>query len=335
MAVPGLKKGYSSALISRYIFGYSYGSKMTSIFVLISMIGWSAILLELSGQAVYEIANYYNFPISYEIIILFIGLVILFSSLAGAEKINGLNKLNVPILIILLIWIGYIIFKEYNIIKLLDYTASNEMSSYRALDLVIGGTIAGVFVSSDLNRYAKNKKSLSRGVFIGTVPITLCLAAIGIIARLATGSWNPVNIINSLGMGLPALLLLILSTWTTIQVSLYSGSLAATNIFPNLSRTKANISLGTFMILISLYHLLSNFENWLLLLDNIFSPLIAISLYKINTSNFSREKIDWKAFTAIILALLLKHITASTVSSTLLTMTYTIIIYHILKKLDK
>lgn len=332
MALPGIQKGYSAALMSNYIFG-TLGSKFTSLLVIISMLGWSAILLELTGQAILEITSHYNLPISYNINIVFIGILIILSSQAGAEKMTGINKINVPILLILIIWIGFIIFRDYNIYEVLKYNAVGDINYYTALDLVIGGTIAGVFVSSDINRYAKNRKSLSLGVFIGIVPITLGLAAIGILASLATESWNPVSIIMKLGMGIPALILVVLSSWTTIQVSLYSGSLATISIFPKLSRKKITVILGSIIIIFSIYRILANFEIWLLLLDNLFSPIIAIALYKIISAKFSAIKLDMKAIIAIIAGLLFKNLITINFSSTLLTMLYTIIAYYILDKI--
>ncbi len=335
MALPGLKKCYSSALLSRYIFGYPFGSSFTSILVIISMLGWSAILLELSVQALMEITLYYDFKIAYEIIIIPVGVIIILSTLAGPEKISYLNKYNVPILIVLLIWITYIIFNNYNINELLSFKATGNITYNRALDLIIGGTIAGVFISSDLNRYARDKKSLSLGVIIGTVPITLCLAVIGMLAKLATGYWNPVIIIKTLGLGIPAMLLLVLSVWTTIQASLYSGSLAVINILPKLSRKIATIILGTTVILIGIFRILANYENWLILLNNLFSPIIAISLYKIANAEYNKTNLDWKAVIVIPIVLLLNNIIPTAISSTLLTMLYTFIIYFIIDKITK
>ena len=332
LALPGLYYGYSSAIMSRYIFG-RFGSYFTSFLVLASMIGWSGILLELSAQATMEIFKYYNITLNYEVIVIIIGFIIILSSQAGAKQISKINNLNVPMLLFLLIWISYIIFKEYNIFSLLSYKIVNDLSYNRSLDLVIGGTIAGIFVSSDLNRFAVNKKSLSLGVFIGTIPATTFMATIGILASLAAGSWNPINIIINLGMGIPALLLVVLSIWTTTQASLYSGSLAITNIFPALTRKKAVIVLGIIMILTAIYQILSDFEVWLILLDNLFSPIIAIALYKTLSSRYSKLKIDWNALITIVSVLLLKNITPASISSAILTIFNTIIIYFLIEKI--
>ncbi len=40
MGIPGVSKGYSSALLNRYIFGYPVESLFPSIVVLVSMVGY-------------------------------------------------------------------------------------------------------------------------------------------------------------------------------------------------------------------------------------------------------------------------------------------------------
>lgn len=334
MALPGLKYGYSSAYLNRYIFGYPAGHIIPSIIVILSMVGWAAILLDLAGHATYEILKIYvsDFPV--EMLVVIIGSLITFTSFAGHNKIRTISKFNLPSLIIITIWLLFILIKDYNVNNLLSYKPTYDLNIITGLDIVIGGTIAGAFVSSDLCRFAKNKKVLGSGLFWGIIPAAFFLAIIGMFSQLMTGSWNPVQIIGKLGMGVPALILVIISTWTTIQVSIYSGSLALNNILPVITRKKAAVILGIILISFAIMNIMQFFEQWLLLLDNVFAPMIAITLvrYFFHKEELMKYKnVQWTSFIPVFISIYLTRFLPLPVPSTLLAIFWTFLFYFFIR----
>ncbi len=136
------------------------------------------------------------------------------------------------------------------------------------------------------------------------------MAAVGMLSSISTGSWNPVTVINSLGMGVPALLLIIISTWITCQVSLYSGGLAVANLFPRVNNKKGTLFLGLVMIMLAVLKVINYFEVWLLLLENLFTPMLAIALIKFFffSNRLTIKKIDWSALLSLAISFLLNMI---------------------------
>ncbi len=298
--LPGIDLGCSSALLACSVFGFPWGTLVPSLGVTVSMAGWSAILLDITGQALNEILlpagiNGKN-PV-----IAFTGPAAVAAALAGVGGMRLVSNLSAPALFLLCIWIGHVLAAGYSWPALLAYPPDGSFSPSQAFDMVVGGTIAGAFVSSDLSRFARSRAAWGLGVTTGTLPVTVILALLGMAAQLATGSWNPVRMVNSLGMGIPSLFLLIFSTWTTSQVSLYSGGLALANLFPRLDRRAGTLLLGLLATALALANITEHFEGWLLLLNYLFTTLVGVLVAGIlfPAPRTNTPAINWPALAAV------------------------------------
>ncbi|MGE5416392.1 MAG: purine-cytosine permease family protein [Acidobacteriota bacterium] len=303
MALPGTDRGWSSVLMSRRVFGYPYGSLLPSLGIIASMIGWSAVMLSVTGLAVNDIvakAFHYNNP---TLFIIITGLVITLTSLAGKKGINMASLIQVPALVILLGWILYILAVKFNLPGLVQFEPSGTVSLAKGFDWVIGGSIAGVFVASDLGRFARGRSEWGWGALWGIIPVNIGLAILGILSQLATGDWNPVKIIGTLDMGIPALLLLVFSAWTTNQVCLYSGGLAVFNILPRAHRLISTLVLGVLAILLALSNYLEKLSTWLVQLSLMFGPMLGVALVYIACRSYELPQVnrfEWGAILALV-----------------------------------
>ena len=264
------------------------------------MAGWSAILLDITGQALHEILLSANIN-GKHLVIAFTGLSAIAAALAGAGGMRLVSDLSAPVLLLLCAWIGHVLAAGCNWPALLAYPPDGSFSPSRAFDMVVGGTIAGAFVSSDLSRFARSRTTWGLGVTIGTLPVTVILALLGMAAQIATGSWNPVKVVNSLGMGIPSLFFLIFSAWTTSQVSLYSGGLALANLLPRLDRRAGTLLLGLLSTALALAGVAEHFEGWLLLLNYLFIPLVGVLAAEIlfPAPRPNTPAVSWPALAAV------------------------------------
>ena len=245
------------------------------------------------------------------------------------------SNLSVPALLLLCTWIGYVLAARYYWPAALAFRPTGSFSLSQAFDMVVGGTIAGAFVSSDLARFARTRAALGWGVALGTVPVTVVLALLGMAAQLATGYGNPVRVVNSLGMGIPALLLLVFSTWTTNQVSLYSGGLALANLFPRLDRRAGTLLLGLLATALALAGVAEHFEGWLLLLNYLFTPLVGVLFAEIL---FPRPRgyaqaINWPALAAVVAGILPGVAAGISFPNTVLSLAVTVAAYLLLRRI--
>jgi purine-cytosine permease-like protein len=176
---------------------------------------------------------------------------------------------------------------------LITYEATGGISVTTAIDWTIGGLIVGIFIASDISRHVRSRWDNWIGVMLGVVPSSAFLMGLGALTSLATGDWNPVNGIEALGLGAPALFVIVFSTWTTNDLNLYSGGLALTNIVPALSRWQNTLILGIAGTILAMMRITEHFTMFLELLTNIFAPLVGVAL--VDYFAVRKKRLDFSA----------------------------------------
>jgi purine-cytosine permease-like protein len=144
------------------------------------------------------------------------------------------------------------------------------------LDLVMGGLIVGVFTAADISRYVASERDNWIGSMLGAFPPSLFLGLVGALSKLATGDWNAVSVVQRLGLGAPALIVIIASSWTANNTNLYSSGLALANMFPKMSRWQSTALMGALGTILAASRVTRYFGSFLLTLSDLFSPLIGI-----------------------------------------------------------
>lgn len=296
--LPGVKQGISSTLLSRRVFGFPFGTFLPALVIVISMAGWSAILLAAGGEAAAEVTPFHS---SYIVIIL-AGVSAGTAAFMGEKAIRWSNLISVPLITILLVWLAFELCRQYPVTGLLAKPGNGAFGLMHGFDLIVGGTIAGAFVSSDLARFAVNRRSLAGGLLMGNLPVNLGLGLLGIVSCLATGNWNPLVAVGKLGMGIPALVLIILTVLTTIQPSIYSGGLVFANLFPSLNRRTATVVVCLPALVLALAGIFAHFESWLMMLNILLVPMVGAMIAAVLRPNGDSETtgISYRAVAAVI-----------------------------------
>jgi purine-cytosine permease-like protein len=204
-------------------------------------------------------------------------------------------------------------------------------------------------LASDISRYVKSRRHNSIGTIMGIVPAAIFLGGLGALSSLATGDWNPINGIEVLGLGAPALFVIVFSTWTTNDVNLYNGGLALSNIFPALSRWQNTLILGAAGTALAMMRITENFTTFLGLLANVFGPLIGVALsdyFVIRRSRFDPHLIyeegggalyprgvNWVAMGALILGIVVAFLTPNDLPASIVSIAVSGGVYWILMRL--
>jgi purine-cytosine permease-like protein len=87
-----------------------------------------------------------------------------------------------------------------------------------------------------------------------------------------------VSVVQRLGLGAPALIVIIASSWTANNTNLYSSGLALANMFPRISRWQSTALMGALGTILAASRVTRYFGSFLLALSDLFSPLIGILL---------------------------------------------------------
>ncbi|WP_207706606.1 cytosine permease [Desulfallas thermosapovorans] len=154
---------------------------------------------------------------------------------------------------------------------------------------------------------------------------------------IATGDWNPVVVVQNLGMGIPALFFILFANWTTNHNLLYSSGMALLNIFPRLKRWKSTFICGILGTGLALTGIVNHLESWLTLLSYIFSPLLGVVLAELLMVGFvmgnekSAVAVNFSALIAVGMAVVIEIFLPSQYAASLAGLTTAALIYILLK----
>jgi len=278
MGYIGVDYGVSTTVASRFSMGHPRGSWIASIIILLSMVGWFAVTADLAGQATHDALQGVPGFSNTAVVIALIGVLNSLPPIVGFENIKWLSRLAVPGLTGLCFWILYVLVSKYGYWNLVHYTPTHTLTLTTGLDLVMGGLIVGVFTAPDISRYVVGERDNWIGSMLGAFPPSLFLGIVGALSKLATGDWNAVSVVQRLGLGAPALIVIIASSWTANNSNLYSSGLALANMFPKMSRWQSTALMGALGTILAASRVTRYFGSFLLALSALFSPLIGILL---------------------------------------------------------
>ncbi len=278
LGVLGYKVRIPTMAATRMAFGVK-GSYLPSVANGIQLLGWGANVTVICGASINSIVAGMTGYSNITLWILVTGIIQLIITAYGVRSITWLQRVSVPLLGILTVVTAVLIIKNYGWSAIVDYTPAAGIGLLVGLDIVAGNAFAWGPMVCDYTRYAKSSKSSSWGTLIGSLAGAAGFMFVGAISFMTTGSANPVDMLLTLGLGIPALLIIVLSSVTTNVMNLYSASISFVNIWPKAEPWKIITIGGVAMTLIAVIpNLIGYFINFLVVVGSIFVPLIAIML---------------------------------------------------------
>ncbi len=275
-AYPGTDHGLPTPVLTRASLGYPWGTWLPSLAILVSSTGWFAVHTELAAMALDGLLRAltgWSGPLFVPIVLM--GAANAFVAIIGFNWIRKLAAVAVPLLLILSALLLFRIAANHSLPDILSRSGLGPLSFLGAVNIVVSAQMGSAFTAADFARYARDHRSVWIGS-LSVAPVAAFMMALGAISALATGEPNPVLGVQSLGLGVGALLVIALATWTTSDKVLYSGGLAVTNIFPRWPRWLNTMVLGSVGTALACLRLTQYFTQWLLLLGTIFAPLVGL-----------------------------------------------------------
>lgn len=263
---------------SRLAFGIR-GSYIPSIANGIQLLGWAANVTVVCGSSINAIINAMT---GFDCLWLWIAVTAigqLIITAYGFRSITWLQRLSVPLLLILTVVTAVLVFKEYGFSSIAAYTPVAGIGIMVGLDIVASNAFAWGPMVCDYTRYAKSAGSAGWGTLVGSLVGAASFMFVGAISFMTTGDANPTNFLLEMGLGIPALLIIVFSSVTTNVVNLYSASISIVNVAPKVEPWKIIVPAGVIVGGIALIpNLIGHFITFLTIVGAIFVPMIAIML---------------------------------------------------------
>ncbi len=141
-----------------------------------------------------------------------------------------------------------------------------------------GGFIVGATISPDIARFSRRPSDGPKAALLSFgLGFTLVLICAGL-PSIVTGDKEITASLVNIGLGLPALLVIIFATWTTNISNLYSSSLALAKVFPHAQDWMITTLLGGAGIVLAMLGIMGHLTDFLALLGITIPPIAGIYL---------------------------------------------------------
>lgn len=295
--IVGNRSRLSTYMILRFPFG-EQGAKIINFIIGLILLGWFSVALELLAQAIQE-TGILVFDTTFPLwsIVVFTSIFITVTTIYGIRSLEKLANIAVPLLTVFL---GYATYKALGqsteVTNLWAYAPdpNNGMSLFDATSVLIGSSILVPILMADFSRFIYNdKQSLIAvlGIIIGT-PLVLVISAI---TAIKTGEVDIIKIMNSLGLILPAFVLLFVSTWVTNASNLYSTVLTFSTVETTWKfRTMCIVTsvLGTLLALFQFSDYLFDFLDILGVFTPSISAIYLLDFFWVKNQQYDLAKIQ-------------------------------------------
>ena len=277
----GSRWGIPTMVSVRPSFGIR-GSYFAASLNVLQLIGWTAVMLIICGQAADAISKFYGFS-NPTLWIILSGIITTLWALVGHRIWKWLERISVFALFILCLALTYVVLQQYGWGNLSKIPRQKSFSFMAGMDLIIAMPISWLPLVSDYSRFAMDSKRSFWGTWVGYFIISSWMYLIGLMASMATQSHDPsgevMNLMLKFGWAMPALTIVLFSTFTTTFLDIYSTAVSGLNIVPKLGERKGVILGGVLGTVTAIFFpSILNYEHFLLFIGAMFCPMFGIVL---------------------------------------------------------
>lgn len=251
LAAVGLTTGFigaetrlSTYMISRHAFG-RVGAKVTNFVLALTLFGWFGVTAAFFAQATGTLAADF-LGVDWDITVwIGIGTALMISTaLFGFRGLDALSKVVTPLLFVLLL---AAVVKSFGSASWADAVAYHNPQGFpvgAAVSMLVGGWMVGAAVLPDLSRYAVTPRHGMIGGGASFIIGNLVVIVPCVFLAIANQEADIVRIVVSFGWAAWALVIILLSAWSSNDNNIYSASLGLASIFERVEKWKITIVAG-------------------------------------------------------------------------------------------
>ena len=261
----GGRTGKSSMETTKMSFGQK-GCVFFALLNVLQLVGWTAIMI-------YDGA----FGIGSWVWAIVIGALILLWIAIGITNLGIVNKISMTALFVLTIVLCFIIFRRG---VPMEGAAGDAMSFGAAVELAVAMPLSWLPLISDYTREADKpgQATLVSVVVYGLISVWMYIIGMG--AAIVTGESDIAALMVKAGLGIAALLILILSTVTTTFLDAWSSGISAESLTEKLKGHGKQVAMAVTVVgtIGAVLFNMDDITDFLYLIGSVFAPMIAIQI---------------------------------------------------------
>lgn len=252
----------------------SFGKKGGLFFALLNvlqLVGWTAIMIydgALATNGIFETGAW--------VWCLVIGALILLWILIGITNLGLVNKIAMAALFILTLVLCKVIFFDGTPG---DASAFGEAMSFgAAVELAVAMPLSWLPLVSDYTREAQKPFAATAASTLTYGLVSCWMYVIGMGAAIYTGEGDIALIMVKAGLGVAALVILILSTVTTTFLDAWSAGISSESLSKRLSGKWVAVVVTVIGTAAAILFPMDDITDFLYLIGSVFAPMIAVQL---------------------------------------------------------
>lgn len=264
----GGRERKSAMETTKMSFGYR-GGLLFALLNVLQLVGWTGIMIYDGAVATNGI-----FEVGVWVWSIVIGVLIIIWIAIGITNLGLLNKITMALLFVLTVVLCVVIFRGGNP----GATATETMSFGAAVELAVSMPLSWLPVISDYTRESEKpfRSTLASTVTYGLVSCWMYVIGMG--AAIFTGESDIAQIMLRAGLGIPALLILVLSTVTTTFLDAFSAGVSCESLSKKLNGRTVGIIVTVVGTIGACLFNMDDITNFLYLIGSVFAPMIAVQL---------------------------------------------------------
>ena len=324
----GGRERKSAMETTKMSFGYR-GGLLFALLNVLQLVGWTGIMIYDGAVATNGI-----FEVGVWVWSIVIGVLIIIWIAIGITNLGLLNKITMALLFVLTVVLCVVIFRGGNP----GATATETMSFGAAVELAVSMPLSWLPVISDYTRESEKpfRSTLASTVTYGLVSCWMYVIGMG--AAIFTGESDIAQIMLRAGLGIPALLILVLSTVTTTFLDAFSSGVSCESLSKKLNGRTVGIIVTVIGTIGACLFNMDDITNFLYLIGSVFAPMIAVQLttYFILKKDSFKEAFDWPNLIVWLLGFIAYRLLMNVdlpVGNTLPAVVITMVLCYIVNKL--
>ena len=312
--VIGAKKKMAAMQTTALSFG-KFGAKFFGLLNAVQLLGWTGIMIydgSLCANTIINGAKDYS-----KVAALAIGVLIVVWILAGVRNLDKLNFAAAIALFCLTILLCVKIFgglfggaasgaaMAAGVAG--EGMADQALSFGAAIELSVAMPLSWLPVISDYTKDAKRPIAVSLAAAVVYFLVSVWMYAIGMGAALVAGESSIDIVMLKTGLGIAALVIVVLSTVTTTYLDAYSAGVSSQSVHSKINIKVAAIIVAVLGTVGAILFNMDNITDFLYLIGSVFAPMTAILLadFFVLKNDSSKKQIDTKRVALWILGFII------------------------------
>jgi cytosine permease len=238
----GMHARVPTAVLVRSTFG-STGGQVVAAILLLTLFGWFGVQTEVLVHSINTLLrSSFGFGMDRLLLTVLCGALISSTAIIGFRALGKIAYGAVPLLLAVIAVPTWIALSTHDWAPLWQAAPAAEAYGFgMVVSIITGGHMVAVAITPDISRFMRSGRDNAVGMLVGyglVLPVLLMLAAL--LASIYRNG-DLVAIMVATGVGGPALLVIVLATWTANDKNLYESSLSLSSLLPRVPRWQLTV----------------------------------------------------------------------------------------------